>query len=481
MLNDKKGLSLVELIVAMSILLLVLAIAYPLYAFGERSFRVGSSQSIIQQNIRMASDFVSREVRYATNLRIYADMASAGIPNPIPSDHEFNYIVIDGSVIKHLDKDGETIIPQGLSDGVIFDLVFQRKSGNILYVKISGTDNVRSYDIETEVLLLNTSTLNDLSGKVIRYKKLPAPPQPLVLTPFNTETKVELDAPVSIKFNQFVSVLNLTGITISGGVTVDNVTLDPDNHDTILISHSDFPSKGTTYTVTIPVGAVQNNAGIINDLITWSFTTILPPPVITGVEILGDGVIKVSFAPQEVLPNVTNLASSIKIHSESSEINIIRAWIENGLLYILPDVGAVGVSLKTIWMSPGTVINRDGIFNDEITYTTSQVLVKPMNITLHPAEGAINVPVAMATAIYADFHEDIYIIGNLAEVSMVDENGGVVTIIPIIVDNKQFNIGLNGNLDKNMEYIITIPSGIVKSSSNNVENYMVIWKFRTEI
>lgn len=148
--------------VALVILLLVLGVAYPFFAFGQRSYNEGSRQSNVQQNVRLAADYIIKEVRYAKELRILPKVpASAGTD-------KYNYIytnTIDGNnAIVHTKKDGTTtnILPN-ISEGINFNLDFKISTNddNMLNYTFSGDDTARQYQINSELLILNTIKIID--------------------------------------------------------------------------------------------------------------------------------------------------------------------------------------------------------------------------------------------------------------------------------------------------------------------------------
>lgn len=90
---------------------------------------------------------------------------------------------------------------------------------------------------------------------------------------------VALDAQVKAVFNMNVTAVDLSGVTIkdAGNIPVAgvNASLGADNK-TLNITHADF-AYYTSYSVTIPAGAVKNAQDAANDMITWSFTTAAEP------------------------------------------------------------------------------------------------------------------------------------------------------------------------------------------------------------
>jgi prepilin-type N-terminal cleavage/methylation domain-containing protein len=69
-ISNRSGFSLIELIVVIAILSIVITSAFSLFSFGNTIFRKGSSQYNVQADLRLASDFITNQLRYAA-LHIY--------------------------------------------------------------------------------------------------------------------------------------------------------------------------------------------------------------------------------------------------------------------------------------------------------------------------------------------------------------------------------------------------------------------------
>ena len=90
--------------------------------------------------------------------------------------------------------------------------------------------------------------------------------------PADGATGVALDAEVKATFDRDVVEGDLSGVKIeAGGVAMDGVTAALEGR-VLTVTHPGFAFY-TEYTVTIPAGAVQTEAGVANDEIVWSFTT----------------------------------------------------------------------------------------------------------------------------------------------------------------------------------------------------------------
>ena len=156
---------------------IVLGLGYAYYQYSLNLFNKGSSQSTVQQNIRIAVSSISNEVRFATELEILS--ATTSIPQDGTINDDNNYIFVDSSdgIIKHRDNTGTVNIPTALSNGLKFSLNFKPdSSAKVLYFEVTDTNN--TYNIETNVVILNLQTNTIIGvpdGVAIRYKTTVSP------------------------------------------------------------------------------------------------------------------------------------------------------------------------------------------------------------------------------------------------------------------------------------------------------------------
>ena len=226
---DKRGFTIVELLITLVILNIVLGLGYTYYQYSLNSFNKGSSQSIVQQDIRIGASSISNYVRFATELEILNTTTS--IPQNINNNDDNNYIFVDSDgIIKHRDKNGTVSIPNGLSDGLDFTLNFKSvSSGKSLYFKVTDTDN--TYDIETNVVILNLTTNNIIGfpdGVAVRYKTTAS------TTTSSGITSVVLSPTSHMVGNSQNISVNVLTCNISNGINVlaefvdiDGYSLDP--------------------------------------------------------------------------------------------------------------------------------------------------------------------------------------------------------------------------------------------------------------
>lgn len=148
-IKKQVGLTVVELMLALAILLLVLAGGYSFLFFGWSSFDRGTDRAVVQNNLRMAAEQITKEVRYASSIEI---IDSSMVPDPVSNDDIFIFINNESRIEKKSATSSD-IIPHELDSNLFLEVNFVRISGNLLKINVkeSGTD----MEIETEVRILN--------------------------------------------------------------------------------------------------------------------------------------------------------------------------------------------------------------------------------------------------------------------------------------------------------------------------------------
>ncbi len=156
MIKSNSGLSLIELIIALSLLSVVLAIGYNLYHFGTQSFQRGQDSANVQREIRMAADYISSELRLAR------EVAFREVSDPLELENDQFYFFEDnGSIIhRYLDVDGDVVdrvlLDQDL-DGIAYTFKVKKAEGetgaleDVIYFEVI-TD---LYQVDTSVIALN--------------------------------------------------------------------------------------------------------------------------------------------------------------------------------------------------------------------------------------------------------------------------------------------------------------------------------------
>jgi prepilin-type N-terminal cleavage/methylation domain-containing protein len=161
--KGKKGFTLIELIVVISLLGFVLLIAYNMQLFGNKVYNKGSSKADIQSNLRLSSNFISDKIRYASNVKILPS-------KPDSLDPTKEYIYSEGGVLKLCSQGNVSNISGGLPD-VASTLYFEDADAQTVYFKINGVQKGENYQIDSSVYMLNVGTggIATSSGSAIEF------------------------------------------------------------------------------------------------------------------------------------------------------------------------------------------------------------------------------------------------------------------------------------------------------------------------
>ena len=149
---QEQGLTVIELAIVASLLSAILALAYTFWYFGFSSFVSAERRSDVQQNVRMATDFIHREVRFSTSVALLDATAVPAIGAIAPDTH---YILLNGSAIEYRAKDVSQVIPQNIANNVHFNLTFTTSSDDLLSVVVSGAANNQQHALSSVIRLEN--------------------------------------------------------------------------------------------------------------------------------------------------------------------------------------------------------------------------------------------------------------------------------------------------------------------------------------
>lgn len=167
---NKKGVTLIELLIVLAILGIALSLGFSFSIFGMRTFDGGINKSEIQFDARMVSKFLTDELRNAISLELI------DIPASFTNDN-FNYIYIINNTLVHryngvvTNKTGPTLI---------------EVLPTFVLTKLDNDNNTLSFDIKSsktsalgqkEIEINSTVQLNNLTGlandqdRAVKYKK----------------------------------------------------------------------------------------------------------------------------------------------------------------------------------------------------------------------------------------------------------------------------------------------------------------------
>lgn len=151
MVLNKKGFTLVEVIVTSAIVLLLLTAVYSFFSLSQRIYRTGSEKVDLHHSVRLASERVIREIRFANELVLLDEWE---IESANTERYKYIYFDSDNKAIVLLDEEGS----HSLSDSLVSNFTFSSQ-GNTLLFTVTGEHNTTNFSLDSSVTLLNFSGL----------------------------------------------------------------------------------------------------------------------------------------------------------------------------------------------------------------------------------------------------------------------------------------------------------------------------------
>jgi prepilin-type N-terminal cleavage/methylation domain-containing protein len=146
--SSTSGLTIVELMLALTLMSIVLAIGYNFFFLNYRAYQRGEELSMAQFDVRLASDFVTSELRNVTEVSV----------TDTTLDHQ-----IDATLLSNRFERVQS---------VSFNITQQGSSFIVIY-EISGLvrDPDELYTLQSKVLLnnINSATTNESPASFIYY------------------------------------------------------------------------------------------------------------------------------------------------------------------------------------------------------------------------------------------------------------------------------------------------------------------------
>jgi len=201
-INDRRGFGLLELVIAIFLLGIVLSLGLMFYLFTMNAFSAGEEQADVQQNARLAADFISDELRIAERMVIFDDYDAFKDIDDLDDfifedegDYLSYYIYVEDGKIYYkepYETHELSTMFAGISRKVDFNVDFMINNNNEassddiikfnLSARLTGVDGIREKNLGTEVLVLNLDEIEDRSdgsGKFVFYQ-IPAPSDPTI-------------------------------------------------------------------------------------------------------------------------------------------------------------------------------------------------------------------------------------------------------------------------------------------------------------
>ncbi|SFF92922.1 prepilin-type N-terminal cleavage/methylation domain-containing protein [Desulfotomaculum arcticum] len=171
---QNKGFTIVELLIALALLVIVIALGYTFNFYVFRSFDIASKQSEVQQSVSLAKNIIENKVRYS----------QMDLLDELPEEIEPGYqaIYIESGVVKYIDEDGNTSDLLGaISGNVNMQVYFENKGDSFLRVYVQGDiDGDHEYNIDSNILIHKVTDRSDTiqgSDGTLIYFYVPPPPE----------------------------------------------------------------------------------------------------------------------------------------------------------------------------------------------------------------------------------------------------------------------------------------------------------------
>lgn len=223
--RKKNGFTLIEIVLAMAILSLVVMAVYNFLLAGNRTFYSGSNQYDAQSEMRMVSDYIIKNTRFASDISLQSSLDS-------PLDVDYNYMYVNNGLLTNYSTNGSTHIMQQ-TGGHINSSSFTLTTTNrkiMMNISLSKNSGDRTYQLQTNTEIPNMSLKGvsiATSGTVIKYSKslehayTPTSPSTSATsstTASTTSATVETTAPptlVTVEFYTLVDNYNNYTLTLT--------------------------------------------------------------------------------------------------------------------------------------------------------------------------------------------------------------------------------------------------------------------------
>ena len=166
--KNRKGITLMELIITLGIILIVFQVIYSIFFMGNKSFKFSKNKGFAQQGVRSASDFVNRELR---NVKEVSKEKLEG--------KHYSLSLKDGKLVKRFHDGSSTEEILSLADNLV-EIKFSHVERDLLgYIKVTiiskegqNEKDIQGYSLKFDVLLENLPDYDeDIDQDIIYYSK----------------------------------------------------------------------------------------------------------------------------------------------------------------------------------------------------------------------------------------------------------------------------------------------------------------------
>jgi len=407
---NNKGFTLIELMVTVLLIGLVLTTVYGMVTAGNRFFAQGDAKADIQSSLRVSANYISDQIRYASDVQILgslpsaADMAASGK----------HYIYEESGVLKYYDGHSVQNIP-GLLEGVNATLHLEDENSQTVSIRIDGTARNQTYNVETAAFLLNigTSALAAGSGPAIEFS--PGAPviadvnsNPITGITIKTDPEGILESPID---GQVIFKADVTPADASRK-TVEWHFISPVSYATVASTSAttgllEFDGSEAGDAVTVYASALDGTGVTSNHItITVTDSAIIPATSVTVASDYsnifqkgGEMQMEAHVTPEDAsLSGVTwslNVGSSIATISSDGMLRTNTLNSSTGTIVVTATLASGESDTKNIQIIEnitGAQIQEVSSSNSGGTYSGKiKCTLLPGNISATPANGAASV------------------------------------------------------------------------------------------
>ena len=168
-MKNHRGATLLEIIIALAIVGLLVALAFNLLFFGNEIFAKGSDQYQVQTSVRLSTTGITEAVRFAS-------VVSIETSKPVTFEDPYHYIYYENESVYYSYLDADDNRQTRLLGVEVKDLSFTKASPNLLNLSIRGLEEDQAYSIDMDVGLPNMSIKNneilgETSGTALKLLK----------------------------------------------------------------------------------------------------------------------------------------------------------------------------------------------------------------------------------------------------------------------------------------------------------------------
>lgn len=145
----------IELVAVIPIILIVLTLIFAINDFSNKIFDKSVNQSYNQQNVRLAADYITNELRNAKEINTNQNNISA-------ENNIYYALTVKNNELVKQTINGSTISEKVLVNQLSNMIIDSSSNGSILNIKVEDKNNNQDYSL-TFSCLLNNTTIPQLS------------------------------------------------------------------------------------------------------------------------------------------------------------------------------------------------------------------------------------------------------------------------------------------------------------------------------